>query len=47
MDRISVVITCYNEGERLRRAFASLESQTDRDFEILIVNDASPGLLTN
>ncbi len=47
MDRISVVITCYNEGELLRRAFASLESQTDKDFETLIVNDASSDVSTN
>lgn len=44
---ISVVLTCYKEGEVLRRAYASLEAQTDQDFEIIIVNDASPDGLTN
>ncbi len=47
MDRISVVITCYKEGLLLKQAFASLENQTDRDFDILVVNDASPDAVTN
>ena len=47
MDTISVVITCYKEGDLLRRAFASLESQSDKDFDIVIVNDASPDETTN
>jgi len=41
MDKISVVITCYKKKEPLDRAFKSLEAQTDRDFEIIIINDAS------
>ncbi len=44
---ISVVVTCYKEGEQLRRAYASLEAQTDQDFEVIIVNDASPDAVTN
>jgi len=31
----------------LRKAVASLENQTDRDFEILVVNNASPDGITN
>ncbi|MDP3920793.1 MAG: glycosyltransferase family A protein [Candidatus Omnitrophota bacterium] len=42
MDKLSVVITCYKPGEKLAEAFASLRAQTDNDFEIIIVNDASP-----
>jgi glycosyltransferase involved in cell wall biosynthesis len=44
---ISVVVTCYREGELIRRALASLDAQTDRDFELIVVNDASPDQLTN
>lgn len=44
---ISVVMTCYKEGELLRRAYSSLEAQTDRDFEVVIVNDASQDDFTN
>jgi glycosyltransferase involved in cell wall biosynthesis len=42
-----VVVTCFKEGELLRRALDSLRAQTDRDFEILIVNDASTDAATN
>ncbi len=41
MDKISVVITCYKAGEPLHQAMKSLEKQTNRSFEIIIVNDAS------
>ena len=47
MNRISIVITCYREGPLLRRAVRSLDAQTDRDYELLIVNDASPDEETN
>lgn len=47
MGAISVVITCFNEGELLRRAYSSLEAQIDGDFEIVIVNDASRNQVTN
>ncbi|MBN1687662.1 MAG: glycosyltransferase family 2 protein [Candidatus Omnitrophica bacterium] len=46
-DELSVVITCYQEGELLRRAYESLLRQTDKDFEILIVNDGSSHEPTN
>ena len=41
MDKISIVITCHRKGEPLDRAFRSLELQTDLNFEVIIVNDAS------
>ena len=47
MDKISVVITCYKEGELLLRAINSVENHTDNNFEILIVNDASMDDVTN
>jgi glycosyltransferase involved in cell wall biosynthesis len=44
---LTVVITCFAEGERLRRAVESLRQQTDPGFEILVVNDASTDAATN
>ena len=44
---ISVVITCYKEGKLLLDAYKSLLNQTDKDFEILIINDKSPDEETN
>lgn len=40
--RVSVIITCYNLAELLPRAVASIQRQTSSDWEIVIVNDASP-----
>ncbi len=37
--KISVVVTCYNEGEELLRAVHSLEQQTYQDFEVIVVKD--------
>lgn len=47
MNSITVLITCYREGELLFRAVESLRKQTDRDFSILVVNDASEDEITN
>ncbi len=44
---ISVVITCYREGELLREAIESIRQQTGQPREIIIVNDASPDAVTN
>ncbi|TAN57357.1 MAG: glycosyltransferase family 2 protein [Rhodospirillales bacterium] len=41
MVEISVVIPCFNGGAELPRALASLEKQTFRDFEIIVVDDGS------
>lgn len=47
MTSISVFITCYAEGRLILDAYRSLEQQTDKDFDILIINDCSPDPETN
>jgi glycosyltransferase involved in cell wall biosynthesis len=44
---ITIIITCYKEGELLRRAVASVEAQTAQGFAVILVNDCSPDALTN
>ncbi|MBY0423473.1 MAG: glycosyltransferase, partial [Parvularculaceae bacterium] len=41
MPRISVVIVNFNAGARLGRCLACLEAQTFRDFEVIVVDNAS------
>ncbi|WP_035985352.1 glycosyltransferase family 2 protein [Leptolyngbya sp. KIOST-1] len=44
---LSVVITCYREGDLLLEAVESVRRQTQPFLEIVIVNDASPDDRTN
>lgn len=44
---ITVILTCYQERELLRRAVASLDRQTDLGFKLIVVNDASTCGITN
>lgn len=39
--RFSVVIPCFNRGDKLKRTLASLNAQSFPDFEVVLVNDAS------
>jgi glycosyltransferase involved in cell wall biosynthesis len=38
---VSVVVPCYNDGEFLLENLGSLQAQTYRNFEVVIVNDGS------
>ena len=38
---VSVVVISYNDAARLRRAIASLQRQSLRSIEIIVVDDAS------
>jgi len=46
MPVISVIIPCYNQGEYIDNAVASVLDQTFQDFEIIIVNDGSTDEVT-
>jgi len=38
---ISIVIPCYNSSQTIERALLSIINQTYKDFEIILINDAS------
>lgn len=42
MPRVSVILTTYNKPRYLRQAIESVMRQTFTDWELIIVNDASP-----
>jgi glycosyltransferase involved in cell wall biosynthesis len=46
MPAVSIVVPCYNGGRFLDALFASIEKQTFRDFEVILVDDGSNDALT-
>lgn len=47
MAQVTVVIPCYNQGNFVKEAVASVQTQTFQDIEIVIVNDGSTDDSTN
>ncbi len=41
MPRVSIVIPVFNAGRTLPQALASVAAQTERDFEVVVVDDGS------
>jgi GT2 family glycosyltransferase len=39
--RVSVIIAAYNAADCIREALASVQAQTERDHEVLVIDDAS------
>ena len=44
--KISVIIPCYNDGVYLNEAIESLNAQTYKDFEIIVIDDSSTDKIT-
>jgi glycosyltransferase involved in cell wall biosynthesis len=44
--RVSVIVTCFELGDTLGEALASVDAQTFRDFEVVVVDDGSTGSAT-
>jgi glycosyltransferase involved in cell wall biosynthesis len=45
--RLSIIIPCFNDGQFLEEAVASVTACPDQIYEIIIVNDGSTDLLTH
>ena len=41
MNKVSVIIPCYNKAPYVKEAIESVINQTFSDIEIIVVNDAS------
>ena len=41
MEKVSVIIPCYNSGKTIEQTVRSIEKQTWSNIEIIIVNDGS------
>lgn len=46
MKTVSVVMPCYNDGEYIEQAVASLRAQTYSDIELIVVDDGSDDVQT-
>jgi glycosyltransferase involved in cell wall biosynthesis len=43
MEKISVIIPCYRQAEYLPEAIKSVQDQAGADYEIIVVDDGTPG----
>ena len=41
MPKVSIIIPCYNCEESIDETLKSLEAQTEKDIEIICINDGS------
>ena len=41
MSRVSIIVPVYNAGIKLERCLESLVNQTEKDIEIIVINDGS------
>lgn len=46
MKKVSILMPCFNDGPYLEEALASIEQQTWKNIEVIIVNDESDDLFT-
>lgn len=45
--KISVIVPCYNYGEFIEETITSINSQTFKDYEIIVVDDGSDDIYTH
>lgn len=41
MEKISVIMPCYNDGKYIKEAISSIEAQTYPEWEIIVIDDGS------
>ena len=46
MEKVSVIMPCYNDGKYIEEAVASIRMQTYHNIELIIINDGSDDPLT-